>query len=361
MDDSESVEHELRELATKRTGLEERVGVETGRLAAMERMARETGALRVADDQVKQAAQQVSRIQQIERDIVAAEHSVEQLAEGRTVAEEASGAAQQALAQANGRLDEAQRALESLSGDAAGADTVERQSLEIRLAAAERAAGDAERRIEQADVALKKVEDARAAEAEHQRSSEELGRLEEVLSEAMEKERNGQSDVQRLALLDSALALRNAQADVALADAAVQRADVVRSRADALSKALQSLEERGSALATLPPADVVSAMRRLENELAAARGAVKVGLVVTVSPLRPLELRVHKDGTAADAVAVEQALELEANTSLDLEIADVARLQVRGGRREAQETLRALEQRWATEFGPGSPRREPRT
>ncbi len=37
VDDSESVEHELRELATKRTGLEERVGVETGRLAAMER------------------------------------------------------------------------------------------------------------------------------------------------------------------------------------------------------------------------------------------------------------------------------------------------------------------------------------
>ncbi len=35
-----------------------------------------------------------------------------------------------------------------------------------------------------------------------------------------------------------------------------------------------------------------------------------------------------------------------------LEIADVARLQVRGGRREAQETLRALEKRWATEFGP---------
>ena len=169
VDDSESVEHELRELAIKRTGLEERVGVETDRLAAMERMARETAALRVADDQVQQAAQQVSRIQQIERDIVAAEHSVEQLAEGRTVAEEASSAAQQGLAEANGRLDEAQRALESLSGDAAGADTVERQSLEIRLAAAERAAGDAERRIEQADAALKKVEDARAAEAEHQR------------------------------------------------------------------------------------------------------------------------------------------------------------------------------------------------
>ena len=79
---------------------------------------------------------------------------------------------------------------------------------------------------------------------------------------------------------------------------------------------------------------------------------MNVGLVVTVSPLRPLELRVHKDGTAADAFAVEQALELEAKTSLDLEIADVARLQVRGGRREAQDTLRALEQRWATEFAP---------
>jgi DNA repair exonuclease SbcCD ATPase subunit len=351
VDDSESVERELRGLANKRTRLEERVSGETGRLATVERLARETAALRVADDQVQQAAQQVGRIQQIERDIAAAGQSVQQLADRRAAAEEAASAAQEGLAQANAPLDEAQRALESFSVAGAGADTVERQSLEIRLAAAEKAASDAGRRIQQADAALKKLDEARAAEAEHRRLSEDLRRLEELLSGATAQERSAQSHLQQLDLLDRALALRNAQTDLELAGAAVQRASVIGSRADALSTALQSLADRRSRL-DLPTPDVVSAMRRLENDLGAARGALNVGIVVTVNPLRPLDLRVSKDGSATQEIAAGEALALEANTSVDLEIRGVASVELRGGRREAQETLRALEQRWATELAP---------
>ena len=36
-------------------------------------------------------------------------------------------------------------------------------------------------------------------------------------------------------------------------------------------------------------------MRRLANDLAGARGALNVGLVVTVTPKRAVDIRVHKD------------------------------------------------------------------
>jgi hypothetical protein len=49
----------------------------------------------------------------------------------------------------------------------------------------------------------------------------------------------------------------------------------------------------------IPTLDALTPMRRLANDLAGARGALNVGLVVTVTPKRPVDIRVQKDGTPA--------------------------------------------------------------
>ena len=60
------------------------------------------------------------------------------------------------------------------------------------------------------------------------------------------------------------------------------------------------------------------------HRLAGARGALNVGLVVTVTPSRPIDIRVTKDGTVADPALTAEALEVEVNAEVDIDIGDVA-------------------------------------
>ena len=113
----------------------------------------------------------------------------------------------------------------------------------------------------------------------------------------------------------------------------------------------ETLEKRRAAI-VVPAADALGLMRRLANDLAAARGALNVGLVVTVTPNRPIAIRVKKDGTAADPALPGEALELEANAEVDIDIGDVATVRIRGGRRDAQQTVESLEARWSREVAP---------
>ena len=93
-------------------------------------------------------------------------------------------------------------------------------------------------------------------------------------------------------------------------------------------------------------------MRRLATELAAARGALDVGFVVTVSPKGRLDLRVRKDGKKVEAKSTAKPLEIEASAEVEVAIGDVATVRVRGGRREAQEKAQALEDSWARDVEP---------
>jgi uncharacterized protein YhaN len=351
VDDSEGVERQLRDLAGRRTRLEERVSAAAESLSTIERLARETEDLRVAGEQVRLAEQQVARIRQLELDIADAQRSVEQLAEARTAADAQLVQAQELAAHAESALDSARRALEALSGEGPGGDTVERQALVIRQNAVQRDRDDAERRLQGAAAAVRTVEEAQAAEAEHQRIGRELASVEAVLADASEKEQSAHQEVERLTLLESALAVREATVQLDAAAAAVQKDRAARDRAEALEAECQALEGRRAAV-NLPGPDVVAAMRRLETELAAARGALNVGVVVTVAPVRPLDARVRRDGSAPEAIAIEQPTDFEAGTDLEIEIADVAAVRVRGGRREAQETARRLEERWSAEAVP---------
>ena len=90
-------------------------------------------------------------------------------------------------------------------------------------------------------------------------------------------------------------------------------------------------------------------MRRLAQDLAAARGAPDVGLIVTVTPKSRFDLRVRKDGKEVDVAPNTQPVDIEAGAEVELGIGDIATVHVRGGRREAQEKAGNLEDRWRRE------------
>src|SRR5262249_4567857 len=93
-------------------------------------------------------------------------------------------------------------------------------------------------------------------------------------------------------------------------------------------------------------------MRRLENDLAAARGALNVGFVVTIDLHRPVDVRVQKDDVAAETTPSGQTVQVEANSAVDIGIGDLAEVRIRVGRGNAQQIVRGLEKRWADEVDP---------
>jgi len=135
------------------------------------------------------------------------------------------------------------------------------------------------------------------------------------------------------------------------AQATVDRETALRARLDATSGERGVLAAQRSAI-TVPVPGALGPMRKLATDLAAARAALDVGLVVTVTPKALLDIRVQKDGQKAESTSTAQPLDIEAKAGVDIAIADIATVRVRGGRREAQATAKGLETRWSREVAP---------
>src|SRR6185369_1888476 len=99
---------------------------------------------------VRQAHEAVTRIQKIDADIAAAEASLTDLAVSRAAAEGALAAAREQKAQADAALEEALAAAHAEGADPQMTDTVARQGLELRRAAAIQSGAAARQQIDAA-------------------------------------------------------------------------------------------------------------------------------------------------------------------------------------------------------------------
>jgi hypothetical protein len=79
----------------------------------------------------------------------------------------------------------------------------------------------------------------------------------------------------------------------------------LRAQPEAATRERDEIISRRAAI-VVPTLDALTPMRRLANDLAGARGALNVGLVVTVTPKRPVDIRVHKDGTPAETKSIDE-------------------------------------------------------
>ena len=230
-------------------------------------------------------------------------------------------------------------------------DTVVRQQLELRKSAADQAAREAQQRIDAALAAQKLIEAVGAAELDLRDQQAKAARALESAAKATATEKVTESGLQRCDLLERALDVHAADKQAADAQADVDKEAALQGRLEATSGERAVLAEQRSAI-TVPVHGALGPMRRLATELAAARGALDVGFVVTVSPKGSLDLRVRKDGKKVEAKSTAKPLEIEANAEVEIAIADVATVHVRGGRREAQEKAQALENSWGRDVEP---------
>jgi hypothetical protein len=351
VEDSEGVEARLRDLTAQRGQREEAVAAATERLAVLQRLAAQAADRRIAAEEVELARQDVLRIQKIGSDVAEAERSVEHLAGQMDAAEQVLSASQVQQTEADKAFESVQEAARAAASDPALNDTVARQGLELRKAVAEQASRGAQQRIDAAAAAQELVEAAATADRQHLAQLTETENARAVLGDAATRERAAEEKLLRIELLERALDARSADQQASIARADVDKLTALQARRGVESTERETLEKRRAAI-VVPDADALGPMRRLGNDVAGARGALNVGLVVTVMPNRPIAIRVKKDGTAADPALSGQALEVEANAEVDIDIGDIATVHIRGGRREAQQRVESLEARWSHEVAP---------
>jgi hypothetical protein len=349
--DSERAETQLRDLTDRRAHQQETLAVATDHVSNLETLAAQAACRSVAAEQVRLTQENLLRIQGIAIEVEAAERQLAELIGKIEQAEQALTVARGRQVEAKDRLEVAEEVSHAEGSDPGFTETVVRQQLEIRNSAADQAAREAQQRIDAALAAQKVVEAVANAERELEDRVAKADRAFQLASKSTAAVKTADDKLQRYDLLERTLDVHAADKQVKDAQAAVDNEAALRTSLEAASRERAKWVGRRSAI-TIPVPGVVGSMRRLAGELAAARGALDVGLVVTVRPHAFLDLQVRKDEQEVDSNWIAQPLDIEANAEVEISIVDVATVLVRGGRRAAQEKAQGLEERWSREVLP---------
>lgn len=349
VEESEGVQRHLDDLRSQQERCEEEQAAAEERLASVQLLAQQVVDRAKAWQEVEAAQAEVSRIRDMDQAVADAEQRVRDLAALQEQAEKRVKEAEASAASAGESLAAAEEKAGTLGSDMA--DTVARQELELRRIAAEKSVQAAGQKVEASARAKDQVEAANRAEKEHQEQEAAARLAREKWAEDVRVEKVANDELVLCDRLERAVEARNAESQVASARAEVERESNLQADLARIAAERSSLEARRSAL-VVPPAASLPALRKLETELASAKGALDVGLVMTVIPTAIINLRVRKDGVEAENGLVAQPLEIEADAEVEVDVANLATVRVRGGRREAQEKVSALESRRNKELLP---------
>ena len=295
MAESEGAERQLRDLTGRRALKQEALAVATNLVASLEGLASQAMCRSAAAEQVRITEEDVLRIKKIGSEVATAEREVAELAGKITEAEQALNLARGQQVEADAALKTAEEAAHAEESDPGVTDTVVRQQLELQKSAAEQSAREAQQRIDAALAAQKLVEAVTSAERDlRDQQTKARGALDSA-SKATAAAKKADDELQRCDLLERALDIHAADKQVKDAQAAVDKETALRTRLEATSGERALLFTQRSAI-TVPIPGALGPMRKLATDLAAARGALDVGFVVTVTPKARLDMRVQKDG-----------------------------------------------------------------
>lgn len=349
--ESEGAEVHLQDLSNQRTQKQDALATATERAENLGRLAEQTSCRSVAQEQIELAKKELARIQRIAIETDEAQRRTDTLSKRITEAEQALNAAKDRQAEAAAALKIAEETVRAESPDSGVTDTVVRQQLELRKSAADKAALDAEQRIASAEAARALL--AAASAAKHDLTEQEANARSagEAVSQTNLKLTAAEGELRKCEVLQRVLDVQAADKRAAETQAALNKRSELKCRLEAISLDRTDLVRQRATL-TAPQSGALIAMRRLAQDLAAARGALDVGLVVNVTTKAHLDLRVQTDGQQVDVASKTQPLDIEARTEVELDIGDIATVRVRGGRREALEKAKSLEELWNREVSP---------
>ena len=347
VDDSEGAEQQLQQLNGRRAGMQEQLAAATANALSLEVLARQATDRSAAEKQVRLAEEEVRRIKNCRTEVEQTEARIAGLRSKVTGAREAVKTAQGLQSQSADALVSAEEEARADEADPSSAET----NAQLRLTLAEGAVHTALQRIDNVLAASKLFDAAQAAELDLQQQQVRADNTLTKSSQAEEQEKAANEELQRSVLLERALEIQACEKQVRSAQAAVDHKAGLLARVQEVSGERVSLLEQRASF-TVPPQHLLPSMNKLETERANARGALDVGLVAIVTPHRPLDLTVRRDGEGVDPRAIAKPEEIEANTDLEVDVPGIVNIRVRGGRREAQARFATLESRWKQEVTP---------
>ena len=203
----------------------------------------------------------------------------------------------------------------------------------------------------QRSTAQKHVNALTEAEREFKNQQEQARLAFESVSNAGAKSKAADEQLQQCDLIERALDVLTAERQVRDAQVAVEKEMALRTRLENVSREHVVLAEKAFCHHRSDFCRVRT-MRKLERDLHAALAALDVGFVVTVNPKVRIDLQVRKDGQELDPTPATKPVEIEANAEVELSIAEIATVSIRGGRRSAQEKAQDLKERWTREAEP---------
>jgi hypothetical protein len=347
VDASEGEESRLRDLTARRESKREKLANAAAHYASLELLARQTADRFVSQERVRQAEGELNRIHKLRSDVEAGERRLTEMTRRAGDSDSAVESAKQRHTQAQAKLAAAREAARLEQSDPAFSDT----QILLRKNEAERALQKAELNI-QTILAAKGLADAASQkQSELQEQERVVKEKAKALLDVEAREKQASDELVHCDLLKKILELQNAiRQRKAAQDEAVRRTQLETRFRSASDERARLVAQR--AAITVPQDRSLASMRRLAEDLAAARGALNVGLVATLTPYRPIELALRTDGGETTSRSTAQPQEIEANAEFELTIAGIATIHVKGGRREAQAKVAALEERWKDEVQP---------
>jgi hypothetical protein len=347
VDASEGEERRLRDLTVRRDSKRENLANATARYASLDLLARQTGDRLISQAQVRQAESELNRIHKLRNDVEAGERRLTERTRRTADLDSAVENAKQRHAQAQAKLAAAQEAARLQQSDPAFSDT----QILLRKNEAERLLQKADQNIQTIAAAKALADAASQKQGELQEQEKVVKEKTKALADAEAREKQANDDLTHCDLLKKVLEWQNAIRQRKAAEDEVTRRTQLETRLKTTSDERSGVVAQRATI-VVPPDRSLASMRRLAEDLAAARGALNVGLVATLTPYRPVELTLRTDSGETAFRSTAQPQEIEANAELELTIAGVATIGVQGGRREAQAKVAMLEERWKNEVQP---------
>ena len=303
-------------------------------------------ALDKAEQELRQAAEQVRDLEQKQAEVTANETDIEALREALAVAE-------RAVAEVAPQAKEAQdRVLQLASGDAEQGRQIRLQEAQHQRLLLQGQTAALTTRIGQAKALVASEEAVANKAADIDKQAETLDEQRELLTEARTATK---ADTERLVELDRE---RNcARYRLAVAKAEKCRKELAATRKhsdDAKAFAAQAEAKRTEAKALQAPAEAeLKRLRQLDEERRVARAKLAVGLTVDFTPERAGRAEVTIDGeTRQRQYAAGERLAYQAERELRLTLDGIGTIDVRGGGRDLQREAQTAAERWQTEAAP---------
>lgn len=351
VDESESIEASLRELAGRKGTIEESLAIASDHVAGIERLLMQAKCLGEADERVLLARQDVERIQKLTREVKQASDAARELEKKLQTVTTRLKEAEQAQSKAESTLDSESKMARAAASAIAAAGLTSRQAFDTRRVAATAARDAAQRRIEQVGAAQALIDAAASAHQRFRELQDDADKARESLDKSAGETRVAEDRLHRVDLLERALQVQLAESQLAGAVRDLETQRTLEARLHAVVAERESMVQRRASIVVPERSDLVS-MRRLGQDLAGARGALEVGLLVTVTRKSAISVRAQRDGGPVEDVAPTDTVTLEADAAIDIDLGDVAAVQIRGGARDAQENAASLQDRWQREVVP---------